>query len=159
MSSPRRQRQREAQRRAGRRAVALNLVSLIDVFAILVFYLLVCSLDPEVLTPPATLQLPTAQGGAQPQVALSIVVGVDEIRVDEHVVLRTAQAESGDAQALAALAAALAQPAGAVRPPVQILADRAVSYRVLRAVMAVCAAGQYGDIALAVSEDRRGAGA
>src|SRR3546814_15282012 len=80
-------------RMAGRE-VEMNIVSLIDIFAILVFYLLVNALAVEVLPSPTSLQLPKSIVKEEPKQTPVIVVSKNDILVDNVRVMSTAAAST-----------------------------------------------------------------
>src|SRR3546814_18982130 len=82
-------------RMAGRE-VEMNIVSLIDIFAILVFYLLVNALAVEVLPSPTSLQLPKSIVKEEPKQTPVIVVSKNDILVDNVRVMSTATASTID---------------------------------------------------------------
>lgn len=154
--------------RAGRHAareVEINIVSLIDIFAILVFYLLVNALAVEILPSAQALQLPQSTVEESPRQATVIVVTRDDILVNQQRVMGTAEAlATGDA-GLAALEVALmrtapleadAGAAGGTRGEINIMADRSTPYRLLRKVMDHCREARYTSISLAVMEKSQG---
>src|SRR5215475_1774243 len=69
--------------------VEMNVVSLIDIFAILVFYLLVNALAVEVLPSPQALQLPKSVVKEEPKQTTVIVVTKTDILVDNVRVMGT----------------------------------------------------------------------
>lgn len=168
MSSRRRERRQEsAVRRAGRN-VSLNIVSLIDVFAILVFYLLVNALTVEVIPSPHTLKLPESMAREQPRPTVSLVVTKDEILVDNQPVMATAQAMAAGSRPLAPLKTALLRAplvkaegdarAALTRGEVNILADKSIPFRLLKKVMGLCSEARFAHISLAVVEKKPGGG-
>jgi len=105
-------------------AVVLNIVSLIDVFAILVFYLLVNALNAETVPVPPALKLPDSQARAVPKPSVAISISEQEIRLDGRLVGRV-----DDAETLRRLRAALQASAAAADAE----ADTAVMNRYLEA--------------------------
>jgi biopolymer transport protein ExbD len=167
MSSRRRERRQERQARRAGRTVALNIVSLIDVFAILVFYLLVNALTVEVIPSPKALKLPESVVQEQPRPTLSLIVTTEEILVDNQSVMRTAQALGAGNRPLVPLRTALQRtplqpPAekdaagGFTRGEVNILADKSIPFRLLKKVMATCSEARFAHISLAVIEKGSG---
>lgn len=158
MSSKRSLRRSERQRRHGAAAV-LNIVSLIDVFAILVFYLLANALDPDVLPVPSALRLAESEARQPPQPTLSIALGEREIRLDGRLVSRAEEGLAASPREIAELRSALR----AVGPPsgreISIVADRRLPFRVLHQVMSTCAEARYAHVSLAVVEKPHGDGA
>ena len=76
MSTRRDKRKQKFKARRRPRATLLNLVSLMDIFTILVFFLLVNASTAEVLPSPKNILLPEA--GADKLPALNLVIAVDD---------------------------------------------------------------------------------
>ncbi len=166
MSSKRGLRRAQRALRGGGAAV-LNIVSLIDVFAILVFYLLVNALNPEVLPVPPALKLAESAARQTAQPTIAIAIGEREIHIDGRLVSRAPGGLAGSREATVvavdALRAALHEAGlssgGATARQVSIIADRRLPFRVLKQVMSVCAEEQYAHVSLAVVEKPAGGGA
>lgn len=159
MSSKRSLRRAERTLRHGGAAV-LNIVSLIDVFAILVFYLLVNALNPEVLPVPAVLKLAESEARQPPLPTLSIAISEREIRIDGRLVSSAPEGLAGSRNAIRELRAALHEAglpateakAAAGKREISIIADKRLQFRVLKQVMSACADEQYAHVSLAVVE-------
>lgn len=158
MSSKRSLRRAQRTLRQGGAAV-LNIVSLIDVFAILVFYLLVNALNPDVLPVPAVLKLAESEARQAAQPTISIAIGEHEIRIDGRLIGQTQQAVANSGGMIRELRAALHEAgrtgngaAGGARKEISIVADKRLPFRVLKQVMAACADEQYAHVSLAVVE-------
>jgi len=65
----------------GKRGIALNLVSLMDIFTILVFFLLVNSSDVEVLPNAKEIQLPESIAEEKAKESVVILIGENDIIV------------------------------------------------------------------------------
>jgi biopolymer transport protein ExbD len=143
-----------------KQVATLNLVSLMDIFTILVFFLLVNSSDVEVLPNTKDIQLPEsiAEKKAQETVVILIsdvdiiVQGVPVAKVDDVMKLR-----GNDIPALRE--ALKSQNDRVLRREAQddiagrevtIMGDKDIPYRLLKKVMATCTAADYGQISLAV---------
>jgi biopolymer transport protein TolR len=140
-----------------RRAVPLSLVSLMDIFTILVFFLLVNSSDVQQLTAPKSVQMPESIAQQPPRETVIVTVGADAIMVQGEVVAMTADVLGNDDDFIPALAAALEQlsarrlrASDGLPPEVTILGDRDLPYRLLRKVMVTCTRADYGRVSLAV---------
>jgi biopolymer transport protein ExbD len=140
-----------------RRAVPLSLVSLMDIFTILVFFLLVNSSDVQQLTAPKSVQMPDSIAQQPPRETVIVTVGADAIMVQGEVVAMTAEVLGNDDDFIPALAAALEQlsarrlrASDGLPPEVTILGDRDLPYRLLRKVMVTCTRADYGRVSLAV---------
>ncbi len=152
---------RMAKRNArGRKQVALNLVSLMDIFTILVFFLLVNSTDVEVLPNARDLQLPESVAEEKARENVVIVVTGEQILLQGQPVASVAQVLNADTHVIPALRDALMQQSDRVlrkqaladiaTREVTIMGDRELPYRLLKRVMATCTAADYGRISLAV---------
>jgi biopolymer transport protein TolR len=140
-----------------RKAVPLSLVSLMDIFTILVFFLLVNSSDVQQLTTPKSIQMPESMAQQPPRETVVVTVGPDAILVQGEAVAVTSEVLAGDEDFIPALAAALERlNARRLRaedgplPEVTILGDRELPYRLLRKVMVTCTRADYGRVSLAV---------
>ena len=158
MNARQRQRRQDREVRARSRRTVINLVSMIDVFAVLVFFLLVNALVVQVIPTPPSLQLPAAAIDPEPSAVVAITVGTEEVRLGENVVQRTAELLRGDSKGLRAALAQLPAEANGLRSEINILADKRVSYRALREVMNACGANRHAQVSLAVAERSQGGG-
>ena len=157
MSSRRRERRNERAVRRQKGAVVINIVSLIDIFAILVFYLLVNALVVEVIPSPRQIKLPESVIKEQPRLASTIVVTSSDILVDGQAVMPTAQALSADVKLLAPLMQVEGDAQNRLtRGEVNIVADRSIPYQLLKKVMATCTETRFARISLAVIERKGG---
>jgi biopolymer transport protein ExbD len=164
MSSRRRERRTEKAVRRKKSAVAINIVSLIDIFAILVFYLLVNALVVEVIPSPRSLKLPESAIKEQPRPTVTIVVTTEDILVDNRTVMATQQALQPDVKLLAPLKSALLlaplmQVEGdtqnrLTRGEINIVADKSIPYHLLKKIMATCTDTRFARISLAVVEKK-----
>lgn len=146
----------------------INVVSLIDIFAILVFYLLVNALVVEILPSPRALKLPESIIQEEPRQTTLILITVADIIVDNKKVMSTAEALGGDSRILASLKYKLNEQAlmrvegGAAgevtRGEVNIMADKSIPYQLLKRVMATCSDARFARISLAVIEKPEGGG-
>ena len=152
------------QKRAARNArhgnaLDMNLVSLIDVFTILIFFLLSNS-GVETL-PAASVHLPESSAKKDPKETLVVVVNANEITVDGRKVadvapLATATDDlipglKAELDLLAARPVARAEDAG--RPKsLTIMGDKAIPYQLLRKVMYTAALADYTDVSFAVNQ-------
>jgi len=154
--------------RAADREVPLNIVSLIDIFAILVFYLLVSALVVEVLPNPKALKLPESEIKEQPHETVLIMITNEDIVVGTRKIMSTAQALGTVGSVLPGLKSELllaplmqveGGTAGQVtRGEVNIMADKAIPYHLLKKVMATCTETRFAKISLAVIEKKASSG-
>lgn len=156
MNSSRRARRMEMHHKR-RRGAPLSLVSLMDIFTILVFFLLVNSSDVQQLTTPKSIQMPESMAQQPPRETVVVTVGPDTILVQGEVVATTAEVLAADDDLIPGLAAALEQLSArrlraddGLPPEVTILGDRELPYKLLRKVMVTCTRADYGRVSLAV---------
>lgn len=153
------------QLRQDSRNVEINIVSLIDIFAILVFYLLVNALVVEILPSSNALKLPQSAIEEQPRQTTVIMITNQDILVDSQRIMTTAEALEADSAFLAALKFELLKaklmpvadaPGQLSRGEINIMADKAIPYRLLKKVMATCTETRFAKISLAVIEKEGG---
>lgn len=144
----------------GKRGSALNLVALMDIFTILVFFLLVNSGDVEQLSNPREVALPESTASTPPRENVVVLVTDEEVLVQGRVVARVDQILADDSLVIEPLKSALemladrsARPEGGadiVSREVTVMGDKALPYRLLKKIMATCTDADYGRLSLAV---------
>jgi biopolymer transport protein ExbD len=137
---------------------ALNLTSLMDVFTILVFFLIMNS-GSEVLDSNG-VALPESVVETKPTETVVINVNTEEVLVQGEPVVRVADVMAmggGDIEPIVARLTELRERVIGVRtqavaesPAVTILADKSIPFSVLKQIMSTCTAGGYTRISLAV---------
>lgn len=142
------------------RSSALNLVSLMDIFTILVFFLLVNSSDVETLPNTKDLQLPESIAEEKAKETVVILIGETDILVQGAPVATVAAVRAQKGNDIPALREALKSQNDRVLRreakddiagrEVTIMGDKDIPYRVLKKVMATCTGADYGRISLAV---------
>jgi biopolymer transport protein TolR len=142
------------------RSGALNLVSLMDIFTILVFFLLVNSAEVETLPKSENLQLPESIAEQKAKETVVILIGEVDILVQGKAVAKVADVLAQKGNDIPALREALkSQNDRVLRRAAQddiagrevtIMGDKEIPYRVLKKVMATCTEADYGQISLAV---------
>nr|WP_255774607.1 biopolymer transporter ExbD [Microbulbifer zhoushanensis] len=162
-----------------RKTPGMNLTSLMDVFTILVFFLLTNTSSNEALDPPKVITLPDSVVESRPRETVTLMVTDKEVLVESKPVMSTEDliqseetvveaikeamaAEMGKALSVAKAEAQEAQEEGgetvaeggeevpAEPPEVNILADRAIPFNLLKKVMSSCTEAGYTRISLAV---------
>jgi biopolymer transport protein TolR len=135
----------------------LHLVSLMDIFTILVFFLLVNSGEVQVLPNAKALQLPESVTKKAPKESLVVMVNHNEILVQGHQVvdLHKPLPEATIIQPLKEelLRHAAHSKASQLVPfkgNITIMGDKGIPYSLLKRVMATCANSEYPNVSLAV---------
>lgn len=152
-------------KRMGRNRVKIgkmNLTSLMDVFTILVFFLLVNSGSVEILDAPKEVTLPESQVQSRPRETVVIFISPDEVLVQGKLVARVEDIVNGEADVLNPIHARLAELKEnivgvstltvAASREVTILADKSVPFMVVKTVMSTCTDQGYENVSLAVTQ-------
>jgi len=160
MKTSRRLKRMERMARKQRAMPKLNLTSLMDVFTILVFFLLVNSATTEVLQQPKQITLPDSIVEAKPRETVVIFIGKEDVLVQGVPVARVADIEAMQDQEIAPISVRLAELSGKViglstqavaeSQEVTVLADKAVPFSVVKKIMSTCTGQGYTRVSLAV---------
>jgi len=152
--------QKRAERLARNKSlVDLNLVSLIDIFTILIFFLLANASEVEVLPSAKAVRLPESTAEKSPKETVVVVVSNEDILVQGRKVTSVSEAMKADSDLIGPLKAELDYHAGRqlVRKEqetrnkaVTIMGDKEIPYRLLRKIMVTCARANYSDLSFAV---------
>jgi biopolymer transport protein ExbD len=141
--------------------VDMNLVALIDIFTILIFFLLSSTAGADLLASPMAVKLPESTAEKAPRETVVIVVAGDDILVEGRKVATVTQALATPDDVIVPLKAELELQAGrklvraanaAQGKSVTIMGDKDIPYRLLRKVMVTCARADYSDVAFAVRQ-------
>jgi biopolymer transport protein TolR len=139
--------------------VDLNLVSLIDIFTILIFFLLSNSADVEILPSNKAVKLPESTAEKKPRETIVVMVTPNDILVQGHKVAGVADVMNLDSDLIEPLKAELDLQAGrqVIRPEneaqtkaVTIMGDKQIPYKLLRKVMVTCARANFTEVSFAV---------
>lgn len=150
-------------RRMGRnkkKMPGLNLTSLMDVFTILVFFLLSNSSSSEVLSAPKQITLPDSVVEAKPSETVVIMISPEEVLIQGEAIVSIPDVMEAKNGRIAALTERLRQldlniigistKAIAEGKEITILADKSIPFSVLKKIMSTCTLSGYGKISLAV---------
>jgi biopolymer transport protein TolR len=155
-------RQRRAERRSRHgNAVDMNLVSLIDVFTILIFFLLSNSAGVETLQSSKLVKLPASEAQAAPHDTVVVIVSATDILVDGRKVAAVADVINtaddviaplkSELDALASREVILKENASKAKR-LTIMGDKEIPYRLLRKIMATSASASFSDVSFAVRQ-------
>jgi len=159
MKQSRRAQRMERHHKRNSRIPGLNLVSLMDIFTILVFFLLVNSSGGEVLPSTRNINLPESISEHKPRPNIVVMVTDKAILVQGRRVVSLQDARNGP-DIIDDLRVALEEQSrhalptadGADLPPqeVTIMGNKDIPYKLLKKVMASCTEAGYERISLAV---------
>jgi biopolymer transport protein TolR len=154
------------QKRAARRnrntsTVDLNLVSLIDIFTILIFFLLFNMGVAEILPNSKSIKLPESTAEKLPRETVVVMVSQNDIIVDGRKVAAVADVIRSEGDLIPTLKAELdllksrqvirAENEASTRA-ITIMGDKEIPYQLLRKVMVTCARADYTDMSFAVQK-------
>jgi biopolymer transport protein ExbD len=142
------------------KVVKLNLVAIIDIFTILVFFLMVSSSGGEVLENTHNVKLPDSMSEVFPQVNLKILITGQQLLVNDQRIDMSSDAHSAT-DTLPSLQSILSRIASkhtertAIERDkglaVTIMGDAQVPYQLLKKVLATCAQSDFRNVSLAVN--------
>jgi len=150
---------RTAHKKRGGAAMDMNLVSLIDVFTILIFFLLSSASGVETLVSPKAVNLPLANVEQAPKDTVVLVVSGEDILADGRRVAMISEVMASSSDIIPGLKAELDILATrkVVRAEnktetqaVTIMGDKDIPYQLLRKVMVTCASANFADVSFAV---------
>lgn len=140
----------------------LNLVALMDIFTILVFFLLLNVGEAQKIENAKFIDLPDSVADVNPHNQLFIMIDKDNIWIGDQMVADVADVLKSPEKPIDALTQALMahkESLGELTPyaqfhglPVTILGDKGVSYTLLKSVMATCQGSDFREISLAVNQ-------
>jgi biopolymer transport protein ExbD len=150
-------------RRMGRnkkKVTGLNLTPLVDVFTILVFFLLFHSTGSDIVEAPRQIKLPDSVVEAKPRETVVIMVSHEAVLVQGEPVVSTPELYQDRIGMVAQISERLdrltrnvigiSTKTVAESKEVTILADKTIPFKVLKKIMTTCTASGYGRISLAV---------
>lgn len=144
------------------KTASLNMVSLMDIFTILVFFLLVSAADSEILPSPKAIKLPESTTDKRPKENIVIMVNKNNLLLQGKVIADTDTIAKSNKPVIAVLIKHLkrldedsrrdknSKPAS--KRGVTIMGDKKLHYQLLKKIMLSCATARYSNISLAVMQ-------
>ena len=146
----------------------LSLVSLMDVFTILVFFLLVNSSSSDVMEPPKNIKLPDSSVETKPRETVIVMITPTQILVQGKPVISTQEVIDSKTAIIDQVKDRLLLQKKKVigintktvsqSQEVTVLAHRTVPFHLMKKVMASCTSAGYEKISLAVIQKAKGKG-
>jgi len=163
MKQSRRAKRMERHYKRNKGAPSFNMVSLMDIFTILVFFLLANSGEGEVLPSTRNIELPESIAEQKPRQNVVVMVTATEILVQGSRVISVSEVENSKGLVIEPLKAALERQnqrrilrgaaADKAKPlEVTIMGNKLIPYRLLKKVMATSTEAGFGKISLAVMQ-------
>lgn len=163
MKLSRRAKRMERHHKRSKRIPGLNLVSLMDIFTILVFFLLVSSGEAQKLPNNNAIKLPESLAMEKPRESLIILVTREDVIISGEVVASVFDILASEEDVIPAITDALERvnsstirtassstEGQASEREATIMGDRDIPYKLLKKIMASCTAANYNHISLAV---------
>lgn len=163
MKNSKRAKRMQRHHRRSKAMPAFNMISLMDIFTILVFFLLVNSSEVEVLPNAKGIELPESVAEISPRESVVVMVTDAEVLVQGKPVISVKQASKADSGDIAPLKRALRGEADK-RPvkskqasgrEVTIMGDKEIPYNLLKKVMLSCTRAGFSKISLSVLQKAR----
>lgn len=153
--------QKRAERKArNHQGLDMNLVSLIDIFTILIFFLLSSATGVETLPSPKAVKLPESFADKSPKETIIVAVNAEEIIVDGRKVASVPEVMAAKGDLIPALKAELdllnstrqvvLEKNKESTKAITIMGDKDIPYQLLRKVMYTSARANFSDVSFAV---------
>ena len=147
----------------------LNLIPLIDILSVMVAFLLVYSVDVEVVQNSKGVEIPQSTANALPNHSVVVMITRDQVFVQGELVADLADTADPSTDVIEPLLAVLLRPLVGIDAEAQqevlatreitVVADKSLPYDLVKKVMTTCTEAAYGRISLAVIEKDQPAGA
>ncbi|HTP72264.1 MAG TPA: biopolymer transporter ExbD [Burkholderiaceae bacterium] len=152
---------RAARKERNKQQLDLNLVSLIDIFTILIFFLLSSATEVETLPSYRAVKLPESTAETQPKETIVVLISGSEIVVDGRKVADVTDVMKTNDDVIPTLKAELEllskrqvirQKNQSLKAAITIMGDKDIPYRLLRKVMVTSARANFTDVSFAVRQ-------
>jgi|SRR5918993_1994361 biopolymer transport protein ExbD len=147
----------------------LNLIPLIDILSVMVAFLLVYSVDVEVVQNSKGVEIPQSTTDVLPNHSVVVMITRDQVFVQGELVADLTDIADPRGDVIEPLLAVLLRPMVGIDPAAQVealasreitvVADKSLPYDIVKMVMTTCTEAAYGKISLAVIERERPASA
>ncbi len=154
--SRRARRMRRHHARGADKNATLNMVSLMDIFTILVFFLLVSAASSDILPTPKNIKLPRSSADLMPKENLVIIVGNNKILLQGKEMSDMTSIADSNNKIIMPLYDELMGLASSANKDitgqgVTILGDKKIPYALLKKIMLTCSAAKFVNISFAVT--------
>jgi len=142
----------------------LNLIPMIDILSVMVSFLLVYSTEVEVVQNTRSIDIPQSISEQRPRETVVVMVTKDELFVQGERIAAVSEIRASSAAIIKSLSDALKRPklVGQIMTEkdiaereITLMADKAMSYEVLKKVMGTCTDADYGRISFALLQKDR----
>lgn len=145
----------------GSESTGMMLTSLMDIFIVLVLYLLVNQSDGVNIEPPARVVLPDSGVDTMPRPSIMVVLSEQDVKIQGESVVSMGEVKASNQPEIEPIRQAIVRikteaekkkDQAGVATEVTIVADRGVPYKVLKKVMLSSSNAGYGKISFAVNQ-------
>jgi biopolymer transport protein TolR len=150
--SRRMRRMGRANKRGVIKGLGINLIPMMDVLTVLVFFLLFHSFNGSM--PEAQILLPESSVETKPRETIAIVVSPETVMVRDEAVMSTDKLLDNSIGIVEEIQVRLEELARDIKgdKEITLLADKTIPFKALKKIMSTCTASGYGKISLAVIE-------
>lgn len=144
----------------GKKQPPFNIVSLMDIFTILVFFLLVNAADPSVLPNAKGIEMPQSLAEKKPRVSVVLMLSNEDIRLQGEPVVSADNISSNKKSEIQKLQIALQDELGKFvdveseeqkqKKEITIMGDKEVPFSLIKRVMQICSSAGFDQISLSV---------
>lgn len=135
-----------------------NIVSLMDIFTILVFFLLVNASEPTVLPNAKGIEMPESTAEIKPRVSVVVMLDNDNVRLQGDAVVSSDSVLGNSKKDIEKLQIALRNEALKIqvkdekdpKREITIMGDKEVSFKLIKRVMQICSSAGFDRISLSV---------
>jgi len=135
-----------------------NIVSLMDIFTILVFFLLVNASDPTVLPNAKGIEMPQSMAEKKPRVSVVLMLSKDDISLQGEKVVSSDDISANQKAVVQKLQIALQEEMLKVesdmkegeKKEITIMGDKEVPFSLIKQVMQICSSAGFEQISLSV---------
>ena len=151
-------RRMERNHQRGKKQPPFNIVSLMDIFTILVFFLLVNASEPTVLPNAKGIEMPQSTAEIKPRVSVVVMLDNENVRLQGDPVITSDSVLSNKKQDIQKLQIALQDEALKIevkddenpKREITIMGDKEVSFKLIKRVMQICSSAGFDRISLSV---------
>jgi biopolymer transport protein ExbD len=133
--------------------------------SVMVAFLLVYSMEVEIVQNSKGVEIPQSTAQTQPKQSVVVMITKDHLFVQGELVANVPDVSGSQAPQIESLRAVLSRPMTVDGAPadttvlasreITVLADRSLPYEIVKKVMATCTAAAYGKLSLAVIEKEK----
>ena len=142
----------------GKKQAPFNIVSLMDIFTILVFFLLVNASDPTVLPNAKGIEMPQSVAEQKPRVSVVLMLNDEDIRLQGEKVVSVKDITKNKKSDIQTLQIALQDEMQKISVGVDedvtreitIMGDKEVPFSLIKRVMQICSSAGFEQISLSV---------